>query len=82
MGFCAFLEVPRTQNHMRNFQKGTKSHIELPKIYKIPRETSKSAQNPTRIFKKCTKSQEKLPNMHKILRGSFENVQDLLIDFK
>jgi hypothetical protein len=24
------------QNPMRNFQKGTKSHIELPKMHKIP----------------------------------------------
>jgi hypothetical protein len=55
---------------MRNFQKGTKSHIELPKMHKIPWGTYKSAQNPTRNIQKCTKSQEKLPNMHKIPRGS------------
>jgi hypothetical protein len=60
VGFCALFEVENAQNPMRNFQKGTKSHIELPKMYKIPRETSKSAQNQTRIFKKCTKSNEDL----------------------
>jgi hypothetical protein len=24
------------KNHMKNFQKGTKSHKELPKMHKIP----------------------------------------------
>jgi hypothetical protein len=64
------------------FKKGKKSHKELPKMYKIPRETSKNDQNPTRIFQKCTKSQEKLPNIHKIPRGSSENAQNIMIDFK
>jgi hypothetical protein len=42
-----------------NFQKGTKSHKDLPKMPKIPRRTSKNAQNPMRNFQKCTKSHEK-----------------------
>jgi hypothetical protein len=46
------------QNPMRNFQTGTKSHKELPKMHKIPQRTSKNAQNPMRNFQKCTKSQE------------------------
>jgi hypothetical protein len=31
---------------MRNFQKCTKSHEELPNVHKIPRGSSKNAQNP------------------------------------
>jgi hypothetical protein len=53
---------------MRFFRKCTKSHEELPKMHKIPGETSKNAQNSTRNIQKCTKSQEMLPNMHKIPR--------------
>jgi hypothetical protein len=60
------------QHSMRNFEKGTKSHVELPK----------NAQNPMRNFQKCINSQEKLPNMHKIPRASSENAQDLMNDFK
>jgi hypothetical protein len=40
--------------------------MELPKMYKIQRGTSKNVQNPTRNFQKCTKSNEELPKMHKI----------------
>jgi hypothetical protein len=54
----------------------------IPKIYTIPRETSKNAQNPTRNFQQCPKSQEKLPNMHKIPRGYSENAQNPMIDFE
>jgi hypothetical protein len=34
------------------FRKCTKSHEELPKMHKIPWETSKYAQNQARIFQK------------------------------
>jgi hypothetical protein len=51
---------------MKNFQKCTKSHEELPKKHKIPLGTSKNAQNYMKNFQKCTKSHEELPNMHKI----------------
>jgi hypothetical protein len=40
---------------MRNFQKCTKSHEELPKMHKMIWGTSKNAQNPMRNFQKCTK---------------------------
>ena len=66
-------------NPTRNFQKCTKSHEELknctksheelPKMQKIPRGTSKSAQNPMRNFQICTKSHHDLPKMHKIPGG-------------
>jgi hypothetical protein len=67
---------------MRNFKKCTKSNEELPKMPKIPGETSKYTQNPTRIFQKCTKSHDLLQIMHKIQRGSSENTQNPMIDFE
>jgi hypothetical protein len=42
----------------RIFQKCTKSNEELPKMHKIPGETSKYAQNAMRIFRKCTRSHD------------------------
>jgi hypothetical protein len=67
---------------MKNFQKCTKSHEELPKKHKNPLGTSKNAQNYMKNFQKCTKSHEELPNMHKIPRGSSENAQNPMIDFE
>jgi hypothetical protein len=67
---------------MRNFQKCPKSYEDLPKMHKIPGETSKYAQNPTRIFRKCTRSHDLLQIMHTIPRGSSENAQNPMIDFE
>jgi hypothetical protein len=51
---------------MKNFQKGTKSHEELPNMYKIPPGSSENAQNPMRNFQKCTKSHKELPKIPQI----------------
>ena len=65
---CAWGTSKNAQHPMRNFQKYTKSHEELPKIHKIPwenmhkipRGSSNDAQNPTRKFQ----------NVHNPMRNS------------
>jgi hypothetical protein len=62
------LQSKNAQHPMKNFQKYTKSHEELPKIHKIPwgnmhkipRGSSNDAQNPTRNFE----------NVHNPMRNS------------
>jgi predicted esterase len=57
-------------------------HEEIPKMYKIPRGTSKNAQHYMRNLQKCKTSHEEIPNMHKIPRESSENAQNLMINLE
>ena len=49
--------------------KYAQSYEELPKMHKIPRCTSKTAQNHMRNFQNCTKSHDVLPKLYKITRN-------------